>query len=129
MENRHKYPERLKVSTQDAEHFYERCDEAEASRQKPRYALAKGAPPSDPTGDVLVRFAEGLAATDHAKSLQLAGYKIVQELPWAKQAVIVRAASNSLADTLNKIAGLEGIPGVENVEPQMVSARAKRGGF
>jgi hypothetical protein len=126
MESDDKYPRRIKVSTEKDDLFYERSDKRRSPETSPSYQIKNGSA-ANPTGDVLVRFTEGLAAVDFAKSLREAGYNIVHELPWAKQAAMVRASSGSIADSLNMIDALEKIQGVENVEPQMIGKRASRG--
>jgi hypothetical protein len=58
--------------------------------------------------------------------LARAGYAVAREVPYAPHAVIVRAESGRTADALANLERLERLQGVVNVEPQMISERAKR---
>lgn len=124
-EDREKYPSELKVSTTNKHLRYRRVEGSRRSAT-PEYSLGAGAPAARPSGDVLVRFAEGTRAISQKSLLIKAGYRITQELAWAENAVLVRASSGELADTLGHIEKLEALPGVENVEPQMIGKRSKR---
>lgn len=79
-----------------------------------------------PTGRVLVRFAEGVDAGDHALNIEQAGYHIEQKLSYAPNAAWVCDCDGDVAGALKRIDQLEKLPDVENVEPQMLSSRALR---
>lgn len=80
-----------------------------------------------PTGIALVRFAEGDRVERHRERLAAAGYEIEQALPYAPHAASVRAHSAEIADALRGLVRLEQLPGVHNVEPQLLSEPARRG--
>jgi hypothetical protein len=92
----------------------------------PVYALQPGGPPAVPTGLVFVRFAEGVAADSHGEEIDRAGYEVAESLSYAPQAAWLRARSGRIADALAGIPALEKMPDVENVEPQMLMASARR---
>jgi len=77
-----------------------------------------------PTGRVLVRFAEGVDASEHAKTLAKAGYRIEQQLSYAPNAAWLCDTDNDIAGALCHIEDLEKMPDIENVEPQLLSPRA-----
>ena len=80
-----------------------------------------------PTGIALVRFGEGDRAERHREKLAAAGYEIEQALPYAPHAASVRAHSAEITDALRGLVQLEQLPGVNNVEPQLLSEAARRG--
>ncbi|HEX2273600.1 MAG TPA: hypothetical protein VHG90_06990 [Acidimicrobiales bacterium] len=86
----------------------------------PVYRRGEGGGVVVPTGRVLVRFADGDSADAHRDELAAAGYDLEEVLGYAPQAGWVRATSGSIADTLGHLDRLQGVPGVENVEVQMV---------
>ena len=92
----------------------------------PVYRRGAGGGAVVPTGRVLVRFAEGDRADAHREELAAAGYQLEQVLGYAPQAGWARAVSGSIADTLGHLHRLEALPGVENVEVQMVGEVARR---
>ncbi len=77
-----------------------------------------------PTGRVMVRFAEGEDAGAHEKRIKQAGYRIEQQLSYAPNAAWLRDTDDDIAGALSHIEALEQLPGVENVEPQLLSQRA-----
>jgi hypothetical protein len=91
----------------------------------PVYALPDG-PLAVPTGLVFVRFKEGTSAAEHREEIERSGYEIVQIPGYAPHAAWVRARNGDIASSLQGIRSLESLPGVENVEPQMLMASAKR---
>jgi hypothetical protein len=93
----------------------------------PVYTLEPGNVMAVPTGLVLVRFQKGTIAADHHADLQEAGYAIESSPPYAPHTAWLRS-SGSIADALSGIPRLEAIPGVENVEPQMIVERRFREG-
>jgi hypothetical protein len=92
----------------------------------PVYSLQPTGTFAVPTGRVFIRFAEGISVPDRAEEIRKAGYKVAQRLEYAPNAAWLRAASGSIADALNKIDALSTVPGVENVEPQMLMQGARR---
>jgi hypothetical protein len=97
-----------------------------AEGEVPVYALGSEGPLAVPSGTVLVRFAEGTEATTREDELARAGYAVAREVPYAPHAIIVHAKSGRTADALANLERLEKVQGVVNVEPQMISERAKR---
>ena len=100
--------------------------EIAAGNVGPVYALKPAGTPAVPTGLVFVRFKAGVKATDRTEDLERAGYKIARTVEYSPAAAWVRNASDNIAQSLNGIPELEKIAGVENVEPQMLMARASR---
>jgi hypothetical protein len=92
----------------------------------PLYALKPAGTPAVPTGLVFIRFAAGVKAADRTEDLERAGYEIARTVEYSPAAAWVRSASDNIAQALNGIPALEKIKGVENVEPQMLMARASR---
>lgn len=148
MPKKDKYPSLLRMSTVDPDTVYHRVEDAAvpsgleqmaAQERKgaaasagsvgeplPAYTLGLEGPPAIATGTVLVRFAEGENADTRNDDLRAAGYEIERRLPYAPHAVLVRARTGKVSDALNDLGRLERIPGVVNVEPQMIMERAKR---
>ncbi len=98
----------------------------DATPVMPVYRRGHGGGVVVPTGRVLVRFAEGDSADAHREELAAAGYELEQVLAYAPQAGWARATSGSIVDTLGHLDRLEALPGVENVEVQMVGEVARR---
>ena len=91
----------------------------------PVYARPDG-PLAVPTGNLFVRFREGSSAEEHREAIGRAGYEIVKVPGYAPHAVWVRARSNDMATALRGMPALAALPGVEHVEPEMLTVRAKR---
>jgi hypothetical protein len=98
----------------------------DASAVVPVYRRGDGGGVVVPTGRVLVRFPDGDAADAHRDELAAAGYYLEEVLGYAPQAGWVRATSGRIADTLGHLDRLEGVPGIENVEVQMVGEVGRR---
>lgn len=79
-----------------------------------------------PTGRALVRFADSDRAEDHREDIAAAGFDLEQPLSYAPQAAWVRASSGKITDTLSGLEQLERLPGVQNVEPQLITEAARR---
>ena len=133
MTRNEEYPDLIRAGILESSGVYKRIESDVTKRvalgiedETPLYSLTPGGSPSFPSGDVMIRFGEGIEAAIRQAEIETAGYRIERILPYAVQAAIVRAASGLLSDTLGGVARLAKIPGVENVEPQMISARAKR---
>jgi hypothetical protein len=96
-------------------------------RLSPVYELLPGGANAVPTGLVFIRFAEGDSAGAHEKEINRAGYEVAESLAYAPHAAWLRARSGSIADALNRLPELEKVPGVVNIEPQMLRPRALKG--
>jgi len=117
-----KYPERIRSSLKQPQvHYVKRKTE---SLQAPAYELPGGGGTATPTGRVLVRFADAAALEKRTKDIEAAGYKVEEVLSYAPQAAWVRAASGDVGESLSGVGKLEAIAGIEEVEPQMLRARA-----
>ena len=90
------------------------------------YESEPGGTPMVPSGRVFVRFAERLRAEDRREQIASAGYVIQQVPEFAPHAAWVEALSGDIADGLRSLSALQALPGVENVEPQILSPRAAR---
>lgn len=92
----------------------------------PAYRIATAGPLAAPTGRILVRLREGEGIAARAADLDTAGYRLIEALSYAPHAGWVTARTDDVADSLGGMARLREIPGVEHVEPQMLTARASR---
>jgi hypothetical protein len=88
------------------------------------YRAGEGGPVGVPTGQVFVRFAAGAAAEAQRQRLLEAGYEITEVPVYAPHAAWLKARSGDPADALRGLGRLTALPGVEHVEPQILSARA-----
>jgi hypothetical protein len=118
------FPDRIRLSLQKADQSFVKQSGPDDSTEPPVYVLSPGGQPARPTGRVLVRFADAAALTRHRKDIEAAGYVIEEVLSYAPQAAWVRAASGDPAEGLAAISALERMAEVEEVEPQMLRARA-----
>jgi hypothetical protein len=89
----------------------------------PVYARGSQGAPAVPTGRVFVRFAEQIDARAYADPLAAAGYEIVTVPDWAPHTAWLRARSHVVADALAGMDALARVPGVEHVEPEMLTRR------
>lgn len=87
---------------------------------------AEGGLAAIPTGQVFVRFAEGVDARDRAPDLEKLGYEIVKVLSFAPQGAWVRAKNGSIPEGLENLRSLEDLAQVEKIEPQMLIERSLR---
>ena len=92
----------------------------------PVYALTPRGSPAVPTGLVLVRFREGIAAAACGDVVAREGFTIHDVLPYAPSAAWVKAASGGIPASLRGIPALESLPDVVDVEPQMLKRSARR---
>ena len=92
----------------------------------PVYGLGANGAPAVPTGLVLVRFADEVPVEQRREELARAGYVVAEVLSYAPQAAWVRARDGDIAAALAGIDRLKAIPGVANVEPQMLRERVVR---
>jgi hypothetical protein len=79
-----------------------------------------------PTGRAFVRFSEGEEAASRGHELAAAGYEIESVPAYAAYAAWVRPATGSVVDALRNLDRLQQIPGVEGVEPQLLSEAARK---
>ncbi len=79
-----------------------------------------------PTGEVFIRFQDGVDARDRAADIEAAGYAITKVLDFAPQGAWIHAISGEIADSLQRLAQLEGLVGLENIEPQLLMERQLR---
>ncbi len=98
----------------------------EATPVMPVYRRGHGGGVVVPTGRVLVRFADGDSAEAHRRDLAAAGYHLEEVLSYAPQAGWASATSGSIGDTLARLDRLEAVPGIENIEVQMVGEVGRR---
>jgi hypothetical protein len=96
------------------------------SETTPVYSLTKNGTVAVPTGKVFVRLAQNLNFEDSAEAFRRAGYEVDQTLSYAPNAGWLRPTSSSVASSLAGLSKLSAIPGVDNVEPQMLSKRASK---
>lgn len=97
-----------------------------ASAREPVYRLHPDGPLAVPTGEVFVRFKEGVEAAERREEIERAGYEVVSVPPYAAHCAWVRSDSGDVARSLSGLGALEGLPDVENVEPQMLVERSLR---
>lgn len=102
-------------------------EDAGAARVSPVYRLHPDGPLAVPTGLVLVRFADGVAAESRQEELARTGFEIAEIMAYAPQAAWVRPASGEIAAALHAIPALSDLADIENVEPQMLLQRVSRG--
>jgi hypothetical protein len=92
----------------------------------PVYMIEPAGQDAVPTGRVLVRFSDGVVATDRSDALYRAGFKIAHELSYAPQAAFVTAIDHDICSALLGIPALEALSGAVHVEPEMLSQVARR---
>jgi hypothetical protein len=80
-----------------------------------------------PTGRAFVRFAEGEEAAGHRDELAAAGYELEEVPAYAPHAAWVRPAGGGVVEGLRNLDRLEGLGGVEAVEPELLSEVARKG--
>lgn len=90
------------------------------------YRLQPSGPLFVPTGKLFIRFAEGVAADSRRAEIGRAGYEIVKLSQYTPHTAWLRHASGAIAQSLSNIHLLESLADVENVEPQMLTARELR---
>lgn len=91
----------------------------------PVYAAPKG-PLAVPTGVIFIRFTEGVSAAERRTDLERLGFELVQVPAYARHAAWVRLGHGDIAAALARISDLAALPGVQNVEPQMLMAVSHR---
>ena len=115
-------PEKITVFPMD--HFNDVG--SRVSQTTPVYTLRQGGTLAVPTGRVFVRSAGNRKIEDFAEQFRKAGYEITQTLSYAPNAGWLRPISSSIASSLAGLDKLTAIPGVENVEPQMLTKPAHK---
>ena len=90
------------------------------------YMLEPSGSMAVPTGQVMIRFPEGIAIESQESVIREAGYEIAQTLFYAPHTAWLKARSGEVADALCWISRLKGIDRVEHVEPQMVLGRSMK---
>jgi hypothetical protein len=108
----------------------ERLDAASAKGGReaigPVYRQVPGGTLAVPTGRVFVRFAQGESASRHEADLAARGYRVEEVLTYAPHAAWLRAASGDASDALRDLGRVADLPGVERVEPQLVTEAGQR---
>ncbi|HET6998634.1 MAG TPA: hypothetical protein VFI03_08595 [Solirubrobacterales bacterium] len=79
-----------------------------------------------PTGRVLVRFAPDDSPQAHSEELGEAGFKVEEVLGYAPHAAWVRPHDEQPVAALSELAKLRSLPGVEHVEPQVLTEMTRR---
>jgi hypothetical protein len=92
----------------------------------PVYQLHPDGAPAVPTGKVFLRFNESVDAATRRAEIEQAGYEVIQTSPYTPHNVWVQSLAGDVAQSLSKLANLEGLKDVENVEPQMIVGRSLR---
>ena len=98
----------------------------DAASVTPVYALQPSGPLAVPTGQIFIRFPEGVAAASRHAEIVRAGYEIVKISPYTPHAAWLKSANGNIAQALTNIPALEKLRDVENVEPQMLTVRETR---
>lgn len=100
--------------------------DAEADKIFPVYRAQPSGAFAVPTGRVWVRFAEGVKAEGQQEAMEKLGFSLEESPGWAPQAAWVRASSGEMAEALAASSRLKTLPEVELVEPQILTAAARK---
>lgn len=98
----------------------------DTSSLTPVYELQPSGPLVVPTGQLYIRFAEGVDASSRREQIERAGYKIVKTSQYTPHTAWLQSTSGNIAHALSNIHALESLADVENVEPQMLTTREPR---
>jgi hypothetical protein len=79
-----------------------------------------------PTGRAFVQFAQGERADRYADERRAAGFELEEVPSYAPHAAWVRPAGGGVVEGLQLLERLQRLPGVESVEPQLLSRAARR---
>ena len=79
-----------------------------------------------PTGRIFIRFTPDIRVEVHRRSLAEQGYTVVTIPSYAPHTAWVQATNDDIATSLLNIEQLNGLPGVVNVEPQLLMQRKSR---
>ena len=98
----------------------------DAASVTPVYSLQPSGPLAVPTGQIFIRFHEGVVAASHHAEIVREGYEIVKISPYTPHTAWLKSANSNIAQSLTNIPALEKLHDVENVEPQMLTPRETR---
>ncbi|BDI17670.1 hypothetical protein ANSO36C_34720 [Nostoc cf. commune SO-36] len=101
-------------------------NQSEQGVLSPIYTLQSNGSLAVPTGQIFIRFAEGVEVESQREAINQAGYEVAQSLPYAPHSAWLRARSGKIVDAIAGISQLEAIANVESVEPQMLMERGMR---
>lgn len=97
-----------------------------AQRLRAVYQFPPSGPPLVPTGLVFARFEEGSSAEDKRQQIVAAGYDIDSIPSYATHCAWLKAIDGRVSSALGQIREIEALPGIVNVEPQLVGPHAQR---
>lgn len=92
----------------------------------PVYVLGEGGAAFVPTGRATVRFGSGDDARAHETDLREIGYRIIEVPPYAPHLAWIESATGDIAHALTGLDAVGRLPGVEHVEPQLVTRGERR---
>ena len=92
----------------------------------PVYATDPRGPLAVPTGRIFLRFTPDIRVEAHRSGLAERGYTVVTIPSYAPHTAWVQATNDDIATSLLNIEQLNGLPGVVNVEPQLLMQRKSR---
>jgi hypothetical protein len=92
----------------------------------PVYRLGADGPLAVPTGLVFLRLESDRRIENYEEKIERAGYRIARKLDYAPGSGWLESASGSIADALRRIEGLDSVPHVENIAPQMLMQSVNR---
>lgn len=92
----------------------------------PVYALSSNGPLALPTGRIFLRYKESIDITTQRDAIERAGYSLTGALPYAPDSGWVERSNGRMDEALAHMDALFRLPGISNVEPQMLSTRDPR---
>ena len=92
----------------------------------PVYATDPSGPLAVPTGRIFIRFTPDIRVEVHRRSLAERGYTVVTIPSYAPHTAWVQAINGDIATSLLNIEKLNGLPGIVNVESQLLMQRDSR---
>ena len=92
----------------------------------PVYALDPHGPLAIPTGQIFLRFTPDVKTDERRGNLADHGYTVVRIPSYAPHTAWVQATNGDIATSLLNIEQLNGLPGLVNVEPQLLMQRKNR---
>ncbi len=92
----------------------------------PVYATDPRGPLAVPTGQIFIRFTPDVKTEGRRDNLTDHGYTIVRIPSYAPHTAWVQATTGDIATSLLNIEQLKGLPGIVNVEPQLLMHRKSR---
>ena len=99
---------------------------SDSQRLRPVYRFPPNGPPLVPTGLVFARFEEGTSAEDRRQEIAAVGYDIASVPSYATHCAWLKAFDGQASSALARIGELEALPGIVNVEPQLLGPRVHR---